>query len=80
MVQDDQIRKLIFKDYRAAQIDRIEIERTQSTIVVFIYCGQTGIILGKEGAELKVLTLKINKIVGRKIKVHINVLQYENVA
>lgn len=80
LVQDDKIRKMIFKDYHDAQIDRIEIERTQGSFVVFIYCGQVGVILGKEGAGVKELTLKINKIVGRKIKVNINVLQYENVA
>lgn len=78
--EDDQIRKYFFKNYRTAQIDRIEIERTQTTINLFIYCGQVGLILGKESANLKPLTLAINKIVGRKIKVNINVMQYENTA
>lgn len=78
--EDDLVRKYFFKNYRAAQIDRIEIERTQSTMNLFVYCGQVGLILGKEGSNLKPLILAINKIVGRKIKVNINVIQYENTA
>jgi len=58
----------------------VEIERTQSTIDLFVYCGQPGVILGKEGENLKKLVLDINKIVGRKIKVNPNILQYINVA
>ncbi len=80
LLEDDKIRKLIFKNYHNAQVDRVEIERTQLSINIFIYCGQPGIILGKESTEVKALALNVNKIVGRKIKVNINVLQYENVA
>jgi small subunit ribosomal protein S3 len=47
-------------------------------INVFISCGQPGAVLGKEGANIPIVTLAINKIVGRKIKVNVNVLTYEN--
>ena len=78
LLQDDKIRKYFLKNYPTAQIDHVEIERTQSTIDLFIYCGQPGALIGKEGENLKKLTLDINKIVGRKIKVNPNVIQYAN--
>ncbi|WEK82906.1 MAG: 30S ribosomal protein S3 [Mycoplasma sp.] len=80
LLADDKIRKLIFKDFKQAQIDHIEIERTQTSIDLFIYCGQPGLVLGKENETLNKLTLTINKIVGRKIKVNINVVRYNNTA
>ena len=80
LVQDDKIRKMFYKDYKNSQIDRIEIERTVKTIDLFIYCGQPGVIIGKDGENIKKLTLAINKIVGRQIKVNINAILYENVA
>lgn len=78
--EDDKVRKYLFNTYRTSQIDRVEIERTQSTIDLFVYCGQPGIILGKDGENLKKLVFDINRIVGRKIKVNVNVLQYINTA
>ncbi len=80
LFEDDKVRKYFFKNYSSAKIDHVEIERTQSTIDLFVYCGQPGVILGKEGENLKKLVLDINKIVGRKIKVNPNILQYINVA
>ena len=76
--EDDKVRKYFLKNYPTAQIDRVEIERTQSTIDLFIHCGQPGVLIGKEGENLKKLVLDINKIVGRKIKVNPNILQYNN--
>ena len=68
------------KTYHQAQIDRVEIERTQAKLDIFIYCGQPGLITGKENAELTKLALAINKIAGRKLKVNINVIPYANTA
>lgn len=78
LVQDDKIRNLIVNKYKNAWVDRVEIERTQKSITLFIYASQPGLIIGNEGSELKKLTLQINKIVGRHIKVVINVNAIEN--
>lgn len=79
LVQDEKIRKFLFKTYKTAQIVRVEIERTAKTIDVFCHAGQPGLIIGKEGANVPTITKEINKIVGRKIKVNFNVLIYENI-
>ncbi|MBD5445980.1 MAG: 30S ribosomal protein S3 [Mycoplasma sp.] len=80
LVEDDKIRKHIFKFCKPAQVASVEIERQQNAIDLFIHCSQPGIILGKEMANLKVLKKQINLIVGRKVKVSINVLQIEKSA
>lgn len=80
LVEDDKIRKHIFKFCKPAQVASVEIERQQNSIDLFIHCSQPGIILGKEMANLKVLKKQINLIVGRKVKVNINVLQLEKSA
>ena len=79
LFEDDKIRKMLFKTLKEAQIDNIQIERDQKSITLFIYCGQPALIIGKEQEGIKKLSLAINKIVGRKIKVNINALQYNNV-
>lgn len=77
LVQDDKIRKHIFKVCKAAQVSQIEIERQQKRLDIYIHCSQPGIVLGKEMANLKTLKLQINYIVGRKTKININVLPLE---
>lgn len=80
LVEDDKIRKHIFKFCKPAQVASVEIERQQNAIDLFIHCSQPGIVLGKEMANLKVLKKQISLIVGRKVKVNINVLQLEKSA
>jgi small subunit ribosomal protein S3 len=59
---------------------RTEIERTDKTVNIFVYTGQPGGVIGKEGTNVPVMTKAINMIVGRKIKVNINVIAHENTA
>ena len=78
IVEEDKIRNSLIKNYKNAKIDHIEIERMQQIITVFVYCSQPGIILGNENSELSKVILMINKIVGRNIKVNVNVIALEN--
>jgi ribosomal protein S3 len=59
---------------------RTEIERTPKNINLFIYVGQPGGVIGKDGTNIPVITKAINLIVGRKVKVNVNVVPHENVA
>ena len=78
IVEEDKIRNSLIKNYKNAKIDHIEIERMQQSITVFVYCSQPGIILGNENSELSKVILMINKIVGKNIKVNVNVIALEN--
>ncbi|MDC4163271.1 30S ribosomal protein S3 [Mycoplasma sp. T363T] len=78
IVQDEKIRNYLLKKFHSAFISNIEIERTQANIRVFIYASQPGIVLGKEAANIKTIVLAINKIVGRNVKVDVDVLEVGN--
>jgi ribosomal protein S3 len=41
--------------------------------------GQPGGVIGKDGTNIPIITKAVNLIVGRKIKVNVNVIAYENV-
>ncbi len=77
LVEDDKLRVYIIQKYAKAMVDHIEIERTQKAIDVFVYAMQPGILIGSEGSESKKIKLEINKIVGRNIKVNLNILAIE---
>lgn len=80
LVEDEKVRKFFLKTYKNSQISHIEIERQQNTIDVFVHCSQPGIVLGKEAVNLKTIKKQINLIVGRNIKVNVNVLAIEKPA
>lgn len=80
LVQDDKIRTYLIKTFKNAQISNIEIERKSNNIDLFVNCSQPGILLGKEMVTLKAIKKQINLIVGRNIKVNVNVIALENPA
>lgn len=77
LIEDEKVRNYFFKKFANSKISNIEIERQQKTIDLFIHCSQPGIILGKEMMNLKIAKKEVNKIVGRNIKVNVNVLALE---
>lgn len=80
IIEDEKIRNFFITKYKSAQIVETIIERTQKDIKVSVKVGQPGLIHGVNNANEKDNILAINKIVGRKIKVLLNVIQDENVA
>lgn len=71
--EDVKIRECVKKDYYHAGISKIKIERTSpSSVVVLIYTAKAGIIIGRKGAEIDNLRVKLEKLTGKKVivKVH----------
>ncbi len=66
IILDELFRAYIEKTYPKAQIARILINRTslQKTHVM-IYCARPGVIIGRDGENIKHLTAALNKIVRR---------------
>lgn len=77
LLEDHQVRSLIFKVCKVAVVSSVEIERQEGKIDVIIHCSQPGVIFGKENANLNVLRKQISYIVGKKTHVRINVLVNE---
>ena len=69
LVEDQKIRKFIKKKYGKAGISKIRIERTREKVVVFIYAGRVGMIIGKKGQEVDKLTKELENLAHRHIEV-----------
>ena len=72
--QDYEIRTFIKKKYYAAAISKILIERAAGRIVITIFTGRPGVLIGKAGAEIEVIKKDLAKFAGGK-QVIINVTE-----
>ena len=78
LVEDDKIRKLLLSKYKDAAISNCEIERNKDSITLFVHASQPIVLLEDNGSAKKTLIHDINLIVGKKIKVNINVIAIPN--
>lgn len=73
LVQDEKIRNLFFINYRNAQVSNVEIERTQTTVDVYVYAAQPALLIGSENKNIQKIIKMIQIIVGRKIKLDLTI-------
>ena len=64
--EDYDIRKFIKEKYYAAAISKIAIERAASRVVVTVYTGKPGVLIGKQGSEIEVIKKDLAKLTGGK--------------
>ncbi len=64
--EDYDIRKFIKNKYYAAAISSIHIERAASRIVVTVYTGKPGVLIGKAGSEIEVIKKDLSKLTNGK--------------
>jgi small subunit ribosomal protein S3 len=69
--QDLAIRKLIKQEAPKAAISRVEIDRSPSQLAVTIWTAKPGILIGRKGAQVKVLRQKLEELTGTKVKVEV---------
>ena len=72
--EDYEIRNFIKKKYYAASISRIAIERAASRVVVTVFTGKPGVLIGKAGSEIEVIKKDLAKLTKGKTVV-INVTE-----
>ncbi|MFM7116937.1 MAG: 30S ribosomal protein S3 [Planctomycetota bacterium] len=75
LLEDKKIRGFIKKhptrNYSAAGIDRIEIERTRDEVKVVMMVARPGLIIGKKGQEIELLQEELQNLTGRRINLKI---------
>lgn len=71
LVEDQNIKKFLKKKCALAQIEKIEIERTNGLVKVIIFAARPGIIIGKKGSEVEKLNKDIEAHFGENITVDI---------
>ncbi|MBQ2712628.1 MAG: 30S ribosomal protein S3 [Clostridia bacterium] len=70
--QDYDVRTFVKKKYYGAAISRITIERVADRVIVNMFTGRPGVLIGKEGAGIEQMKAEIAKFVpGRKVVINV---------
>ena len=69
--QDFTIRRMIAAEAPRSGIARVDIDRFPSQLVVTIWTAKPGIVIGRKGAQVKVLRQKLEELTGTRVKVEV---------
>ncbi len=71
IVEDYNIRKFLKKTLYGAGVPKIEIERDNAKVKIYIHCSRPGVVIGKGGAEIEKLKLQVEKMIGKPVALNI---------
>ena len=71
IVEDNKIRKFVKKSLYGAGVPKIEIERSNDVVTLFVHCARPGMVIGKDGTEVEKLRLAVEALIGKKVKLNI---------
>lgn len=69
--EDAAIRDFLREEMRRGAISRIDIERTRDRVVVEIYTGRPGVVIGRRGSEAERLRGILEKMASKPVKLNI---------
>ena len=73
--EDIAIRNLIHQEADKAGISRIEIERFPGKVKVIIHTSKPGVLIGRKGANVKIMRKSLEELVGKTIDVDIKEIE-----
>ena len=76
LVSDYKVRQYLKEKYRESGVPKIEIERDNKRVRVFLHCAKPGLVIGRGGAEIEKIRLELEAIVGMPVLV--NVVEVKN--
>ncbi len=72
LLEDLKIRDFLKKNYMAAGVSDIYIERPEpGKVVITIKCARPGVMIGKKGSEVKLLRQRLEKLITRQFQLNI---------
>ena len=71
LVEDKKIRDYLKKELYNAQGPKIEIERSNDNITVYLHCARPGMVIGKGGELIEQYRANLMKMVGKDVKLNI---------
>ncbi len=77
IVEDDMLRKYLKKTLYAAGIPKIEIERDNTKVRIYLHCARPGVVIGRGGADIEILRAKLEKMIGKSVA--LNIVEVKNV-
>ena len=70
-VEDQKIRKYLKKTLYGAGVPKIEIERSNDIVTIYLHCARPGVVIGKGGEQIEQYRLAVEKMIGKKVKLNI---------
>jgi len=71
LVEDKKIRDYLKKELYTAQVPKIEIERSNGGVTVFLHCARPGMVIGKDGVRIEEIRLAVEKMIHKPTKINI---------
>ncbi|HIX32354.1 MAG TPA: 30S ribosomal protein S3 [Firmicutes bacterium] len=71
LVEDKKIRDYLKKSLYSAGIPKIEIERSNDVVTIYLHCARPGIVIGKGGTEVEKIRQSVEKLIGKTVKLSI---------
>ena len=76
LVEDYKLRNDLKKRLYAAGVPKIEIERDNAKIRIYVHCARPGMIIGKGGEEIEKLRAELEKKLGKSVV--LNIVEVKN--
>ena len=76
IVEDQKIRKYLKKTLYGAGVPKIEIERSNDIVTIYLHCARPGVVIGKGGEQIEQYRLAVEKLIGKKVK--LNIVEVKN--
>ena len=77
LVEDKKIRDFLKKTQYGAGIPKIEIERDNAKVRIYLHCARPGVVIGKGGADIERLRLTLEKMIGKSVV--LNIVEVKNI-
>ena len=77
LVEDYNLRRDLKKRLYSAGVPKIEIERDNAKVRIYVHCARPGVVIGKGGEEIEKLRLELEKKLGKSVA--LNIVEVKNV-
>ena len=76
LVEDKKIRDYLKKTLYGAGVPKIEIERDNAKVRIYLHCARPGVVIGKGGADIERYRLAVEKLIGKPVV--LNIIEVRN--
>ena len=77
LVEDYKIREYVKKSQYSTGVSKIDIERSANKVVLYIYSGKPGRIIGRSGSGVEAMRKQLMKMTGKQVS--INIMEVKNI-
>ena len=71
LVEDHKIREYLKKTLYSAGVPKIEIERDNAKVRIYLHCARPGVVIGKGGEDIKKIEAQLVKLTGKAVDLKI---------